>query len=72
MVIYGNSVNWVFCLRNRKCPRIINGKRSNRASDFYILKLYYEYDYPQLVGQEVLLAINCVNNKMRETLELKV
>ena len=34
MVIYGNSVLRVFCLRNRKCPRIINGKRSKWASDF--------------------------------------
>ena len=31
---YGNSVLWVFCLRNRKYPRISNGDRSNRASDF--------------------------------------
>ena len=72
MVIYGNSVSWVFCVRNRKYPRISNGKRSNRAACFHNLKLYYEHDYPRIVRQEVLLAINCVNNKMRETLELKV
>ena len=27
MVIYGNSVLWVFCLCNRKYPRISNGNR---------------------------------------------
>ena len=67
MVIYGNSVLWVFCLRNRKYPRI-----SELGEWFHILKLYYEHDWPQIVRQEVLLAINCVNNKMRETLKLKV
>ena len=39
---------------------------------FRILKLYHEHDYPRIARQDVLLAINCVNNKMRETLELKV
>ena len=34
MVIYGNSVLWVFCLRNRKYPIISNGNSSNRMSDF--------------------------------------
>ena len=34
MVIYGNSVHYVLCLRNRKYSRISNGNRSNRASDF--------------------------------------
>ena len=34
MVIYGNSVLWVFCLRNRNYPRISNSNRSNRSSDF--------------------------------------
>ena len=32
----------------------------------------YQYDYPWIVRHEVLLPINCVNNKMRETLELKI
>ena len=36
------------------------------------LKLYYEHDYHRIVRQEVILAINCVNDKMRETLELNV
>ena len=27
---------------------------------------------PELQPEDVLLSINCVNNKMRETLELKV
>ena len=65
MLIYGNLVLWVFCLRNRKYPRISSGDWSNRASDFTILKIYYEHDNPRNVRQEVLLAINCVNNKMR-------
>ena len=34
MVIYGNSLQWVLCLRNRKYRRISNGNRSNQASDF--------------------------------------
>ena len=59
---------WVLCLRNRKYLWISNANRSNRASD-----LYYEHDYPRIARQEeVLLAINCVNNKMRETLQLKI
>ena len=40
---------------------------SNLASDFN-----YEYDYPRIVLHEVFLPINWVNNKMRETLELKI
>ena len=35
---------------------------------FHILKLYYEHDNPRVARQDVLLAINCVNKKMRETL----
>ena len=27
----------------------------------------YEHDYSRIVRHEVLLPINCVNNKMRET-----
>ena len=34
MVIYGNLVLWVFCLLNRKYPRISNDNRSTRVSDF--------------------------------------
>ena len=34
MVIYGNSVLWVFCLRNRKNPRISN----NNFSKFHLRK----------------------------------
>ena len=32
----------------------------------------YELDYPWIVRHEVLLPITCVNNKMRETLELRI
>ena len=54
MVIYDNSVLWVFCLLNRKNPKISNGNRGNQASDF---PWYYVDDYPRIVRQEVLLAI---------------
>ena len=43
---------------------------SNLASDFK--SVIYEYDYPIIVRHDVLLPINWVNNKMRETLELKI
>ena len=32
----------------------------------------YEHDYPRIVRNEVLLPINWINNKMWETLELKI
>ena len=32
----------------------------------------YELDYSWIVRQEVLLQIDCVNNKMIENLELKI
>ena len=35
---------------------------------FHILKLYYKDDKPRVARQDVPLAINCVNEKMRETL----
>ena len=41
MVIYGNSVLWVFCIRKLKYPRISNSNSSNRLSE-----LYYEYEIP--------------------------
>ena len=34
--------------------------------------LNYELHYPWIVRHEVLLQINCVNNKMIENLELRI
>ena len=40
MVIYGNSVLWVFCLRNRKNPRISNNNKiSFEKSNGQILEI---------------------------------
>ena len=36
-----------------------------------VMEVYYKHDDPQIVRQEALLAINCVNNKIRETLEIR-
>ena len=67
---YGNSLLWVFCLRNRKYPRSSNVDRIGvigRVISHF--KIILRARLPRIVRQDVLLAINCVNNKRRETLE---
>ena len=66
MVIYGNSVLWVFCILKLKYPKISNSNSSNRLSE-----LYYEYDYPRIVREEVLfyegplrLLVNTIEGKI--------
>ena len=67
MVIYGNLVLYAFCIRNRKYPKIGNGNRSNRASDFtfenYITSTITSERFEKKSYKPLIVSIvcNCVN-----------